>query len=123
MAFVIRHFNDAGGVQERFANLVHALDTTAKTLMAVLATCLEELELPFTKMRGQCYDGASNMRGYFNRLKALVLKKKPNAFYVHYFAHRLSLVFVDTAKSIPLIDHFLEWYNRHVSHALHIAQE
>ena len=36
----------------------------------------------------------------------LFLKKDPNAFCAHYFAHRLNLVLVDTTKSIPLIDHF-----------------
>jgi hypothetical protein len=41
-----------------------------------------------SKIRGQGYDGASNMRGEWNGLQALVLKDCPYAYYVHCFAHR-----------------------------------
>ena len=48
-------------------------------------------------MRGQGYDGASNMRGPWNRLQALFLIDCPYAYYVHCFAHRLQLALVATA--------------------------
>ncbi|XP_039123441.1 uncharacterized protein LOC120260063 [Dioscorea cayenensis subsp. rotundata] len=49
-------------------------------------------------LRGQGYDGASNMRGKFNGLKALFLKENPYARYNHCFAHQLQLVIVAIAK-------------------------
>ncbi|XP_024990565.1 zinc finger MYM-type protein 1-like [Cynara cardunculus var. scolymus] len=45
-------------------------------------------------VRGQGYDGASNIRGEFNGLKALILNKNISAYYIHCFAHQLQLVVV-----------------------------
>lgn len=43
--------------------------------------------LSLSKVRGQGYDGASNMRGEFNGLKTLILQENSSAYYVHCFAH------------------------------------
>lgn len=51
-------------------------------------------------MRGQGYDGASNMRGAWNGLQALFHKHCPYAYYVHCFAHRLQLTLVSAAKDV-----------------------
>jgi len=45
-------------------------------------------------MRGQEYDGASNIHGAWNRLYALFLKDCPYAYYVYCFVHRLQLALV-----------------------------
>ena len=50
-------------------------------------------------MRGQGYDGASNMRGEFNGLKILLLKENLYAYYVYCFAHQLQLTLVAVAKT------------------------
>ncbi|OMO49944.1 hypothetical protein COLO4_38284 [Corchorus olitorius] len=49
-------------------------------------------------MRGQGYDGASNMRGEWHGLQALFLNDCPFAYYVHCFAHRLQLALVAASK-------------------------
>jgi hypothetical protein len=51
-----------------------------------------------SRIRGQGYDGASNMQGEFGVLKSLILKENPSAFYVHCFAHQLQLTLVVIAK-------------------------
>ncbi|GKF53393.1 zinc finger MYM-type protein 1-like protein [Tanacetum coccineum] len=51
------------------------------------------------QLRGQGYDGASNMRGEFNGLKSLIQKENDSAYYVHCFAHQLQLVVVAVAKN------------------------
>ena len=51
------------------------------------------------KLRGQGYDGASNMQGDINGLKTLILKENKSAFYVHSFAHQLQLTLVAVAKN------------------------
>jgi hypothetical protein len=38
--------------------------------------------LSISKIRGQGYDGASNMRGQFHELQRLVLNENPFAFYI-----------------------------------------
>ncbi|XP_056697552.1 uncharacterized protein [Spinacia oleracea] len=57
-----------------------------------------EHSLSLSKVRGQGYDGASNMRGEINELKTLVMNDSPSAYYIHCFAHRLQLTLVAVAK-------------------------
>ncbi|XP_071704465.1 uncharacterized protein [Rutidosis leptorrhynchoides] len=58
----------------------------------------EQMAVVLRYVRGQGYDGASNMRGEFNGLKALILRDNSSAFYVYCFAHQLQLVVVAVAK-------------------------
>ncbi|XP_008245462.1 PREDICTED: uncharacterized protein LOC103343584 [Prunus mume] len=51
-----------------------------------------------SKLRGQGYDGASNMRGELNGLKTQILREYPQAYYVHCFAYQLQLALVAIAK-------------------------
>ncbi|XP_042448849.1 uncharacterized protein LOC122033750 [Zingiber officinale] len=55
--------------------------------------------LSLSRLRGQGYDGASNMRGEFNGLKSLILQENPYASYIHYFSHQLQLVIIAVAKN------------------------
>ena len=45
------------------------------------------LNLPISMLRGQAYDGASNMAGKFNGTRALIAGKQPLAIYVHCLMH------------------------------------
>ena len=65
--------------------------------------------LQISRLRGQGYDGASNMRGEFNGLQKLVRDEAPYAFYVHYFAHQLQLVVVNVAQCSPAIADFFNY--------------
>ncbi|GJU53370.1 zinc finger MYM-type protein 1-like protein [Tanacetum coccineum] len=63
--------------------------------------------LSVKQLRGQGYDGASNMRGEFNGLKAKILEENDSAYYVHCFAHQLQLVVVAVAKNhLGVVDFF-----------------
>ncbi|XP_047953108.1 zinc finger MYM-type protein 1-like [Salvia hispanica] len=104
MAIVIRYVNKNGEIIERFLSLVHVKETTSRCLKEAIDFVFSKLGLSLSRLRGQGYDGASNMRGEFNGLKALILKENPSAWYVHCFAHQLQLVCVAVCKA-----------NRHVS--------
>ncbi|XP_024196407.1 zinc finger MYM-type protein 1-like [Rosa chinensis] len=80
-------------------------DVSGKEQMAIAAIdqFFSENGLSISSLRGQGYDGASNMRGEFNGLKALILKENGSAFYVHCFAHQLQLAIVAVAKNHILI--------------------
>ncbi|XP_022680979.1 zinc finger MYM-type protein 1-like [Setaria italica] len=98
MAVVVRFVNDKGSVIERFLGIEHVADTTSTSLKEALDTMLRRYGLSISKIRGQGYDGASNMRGQFHGLQRLVLNENPYAFYIHCFAHQLQLVVVSVAK-------------------------
>ncbi|XP_073128229.1 uncharacterized protein [Henckelia pumila] len=91
MAIVLRFVDCEGFLMKRFFDIVHVADTTAVTLKKEICNVLGRHGLHIKDIRGQGYDGASNMRGSWNGLQALFLRDSPQAYYVHCFAHRLQL--------------------------------
>jgi len=81
--------NKKGKVIERFLGIKHVKETTSEALKTAVVEVLGEHGLHIANLRGQGYDGASNMRGEFNGLQKLIRDENPYAFYVHCFAHQL----------------------------------
>ncbi|XP_047978791.1 zinc finger MYM-type protein 1-like [Salvia hispanica] len=106
MALVLRYVNNDGEIVERFLALVHVTDTTAKSLKEGIDLVFAKHDLSLSRLRGQGYDGASNMRGEFNGLKSLILKENPSAKYIHCFAHQLQLVVVNVTKAHGAVSDF-----------------
>ena len=94
---------------DRFLALHHVKDTTSKALKNALYGTLDHYKLSISRIRGQGYDGASNMRGEFNDLQRKILDENPYAFYVHCYAHRLQLVIVSVVSSCSSINDFFEY--------------
>lgn len=87
-----------GKIVERFIGLVHVGDTTSLSLKNAIVSLLVEHSLSPSKIRGQGYDGASNMKGEIHGLKTLIKQDTPSAYYVHCFAHQLQLTLVAIVK-------------------------
>ncbi|XP_042035304.1 zinc finger MYM-type protein 1-like [Salvia splendens] len=87
-----------GLVVERFIGLDHVGDTTALSLRSAIISLFMEHSLSPSKIRGQGYDGASNMKGEIHGLKTLIMEDTPSAYYIHCFAHQLQLTLVAIAK-------------------------
>ncbi|KAL5854184.1 hypothetical protein ACOSQ4_003986 [Xanthoceras sorbifolium] len=107
MALVLRFVDKEGFIRERFLDIVHVKDTTAITLKKELCTIFSHHALNVQNIRGQGYDGASNMRGEWNGLQALFLGECPYAYYIHCMAHRLQLALVGSSREvIPVYQFF-----------------
>ena len=91
LALCLRYVNKKGSVVERFLGVVHVENTTALTLKTAIENLLMEHSLSLSMVRGQGYDGASNMKGHANGLRKLIIDDYPSAYYVHCFAHQLQL--------------------------------
>uniref|UniRef100_A0A453SWU2 DUF4371 domain-containing protein n=1 Tax=Aegilops tauschii subsp. strangulata TaxID=200361 RepID=A0A453SWU2_AEGTS len=63
MALVPRFVDEYRILQERFFALIHVTNTKAATLKEVLSSLLSKHAFDVQNLRGQGYDGASNMRG------------------------------------------------------------
>ncbi|KAJ0971407.1 hypothetical protein J5N97_019366 [Dioscorea zingiberensis] len=98
MGVVVRYVNNDGQVIERILGIVHVTNTTALSLKVAIEDLFFKHNLSLSQLRGQGYDGASNMQGEYNGLKTLILKENQSAFYIHCFAHQLQLALVAVAK-------------------------
>ncbi|KAM6586353.1 hypothetical protein CsatA_008958 [Cannabis sativa] len=111
MSIVLRFVDKDGYVQERFFGLIHVKDTAALTLKEGIFSILSNYSLDVQSIRGQGYDGASNMRGQWNGLQALILSECPYAYYVHCFAHRLQLALVAASREVIPVHQFFTKLN------------
>lgn len=104
MAVLVRYVNREGFIMERIIGLVEVSDTRAISLKTALEDFLCQYGLTLDRLRGQGYDGASNMQGNLKGLKTLILNENPCAYYIHCFAHQLQLVLVKVSKTHPLVE-------------------
>jgi hypothetical protein len=93
------HYVDALGMPcEHFIGVVHVDDTSSLSLKDAIEALHVIHGLTLTRIHGQGYDGASNMRGDIKGLKTLIMQESPSAYYIHCFAHQLQLVLVVVSK-------------------------
>ncbi|GJS53050.1 zinc finger MYM-type protein 1-like protein [Tanacetum coccineum] len=85
--------------------------TNALTLKNETLSSLSHLKLDVQDIRGQGYDGASNICGEWNGLKALILNECPFAYYVYCFAHQLQLALVAASKDDSEVHTFFKHLN------------
>ncbi|KAG2640464.1 hypothetical protein PVAP13_2KG357680 [Panicum virgatum] len=98
LALCLRYVDKLGRPCEHFLGVVHVDDTTSLSLKEAIEALLASHGLSITRIRGQGYDGASNMKGHIKGLKTLIMQESPSAYYIHCFAHQLQLVLVAVAK-------------------------
>ncbi|XP_042038332.1 zinc finger MYM-type protein 1-like [Salvia splendens] len=67
MGVVLRYVNSEGYVIERFLGIVHVTDTCSRSLKNDIDALLAKHNLSLSRVRGQGYDGASNMRASCKR--------------------------------------------------------
>ncbi|XP_047964971.1 uncharacterized protein LOC125209409 [Salvia hispanica] len=92
MALVLRYVNNDGEIVERLKALVHVTDTTTKSLKeGINLVVFAKHGLSLSRLRGQGYDGASNMRGEYNDLKSLILNENPSANMNDAINHRVRM--------------------------------
>ncbi|XP_021799956.1 zinc finger MYM-type protein 1-like, partial [Prunus avium] len=106
MIVMFRYVDKKGCVIERFIGIEHVTSTTAESLKASIDSLFSRHKLSMCRLRGQGYDGTSNMSGEFNGLKTLIMRENESAYYVHCFAHQLQLAIVGLAKKHSLIGAF-----------------
>jgi len=85
-------------VKEVFLDFVQVERITGKNIADAILQKFSSWELCLSDLRGQCYDGSSNMAGAKSGCKALVQEQAPMALYTHCAAHQLNLSIVAACK-------------------------
>ncbi|CAK1596196.1 unnamed protein product [Parnassius mnemosyne] len=94
-------------LNEYFIGFYDTKDTKAETLFEIVTDVIEESGLSIANLRGQCYDGASNVSGKITGLQTRIREVEPRALHVHCLAHSLNLVVQDSMEDIILIKNFI----------------
>ena len=76
--------------------------------MPAIKDVLQRLHLPTSKWRGQCYDGASTMKGPRSGVAKQLLDDEPRAIYNHCYGHSLNLAMGDTVKGYKIMKDSLD---------------
>lgn len=92
MSICIRYVDRDLCPHEEFIGFCEPPDTTGAVLAKCIVDVLLRLQLPLSALRGQTYDGASNMSGQYTGCQAIICEKQPLALYVHCGAHCVNLV-------------------------------
>jgi hypothetical protein len=108
----IRYLSNDFQPIESFLGLYQVNITTGENLTKVLLDVLSRCNLPLENLRGQCYDGASNMSGQFSGVQSRIKALQPRALYVHCKAHALNLVLQEAAREIPVIRDSMDYLHR-----------
>ncbi|CAF3062789.1 unnamed protein product [Rotaria socialis] len=107
VSLVIRYADDQFHVYERFIGFQRASSTTGEALFKLLVMWLKQLDLDINNIVGQCFDGASAMRGTYKGVSTRLLQIVPTALYVHCNGHILNLCLVDLSQAVvPVRNNF-----------------
>ena len=66
------------------------------------------MNINISKVRGQCYDGASMMKGHRSGVSTVISQIEPRAVYTHCFGHSLNLAANDALKGSKIMKEALE---------------
>ena len=79
-----------GCVKEVFMDFVFVDRITGSVIAEAILQCLSQWNLSLANLRGQYYDGSSNMTGARSGCKAKILQEAPMAVYTHCATHQLA---------------------------------
>uniref|UniRef100_A0A1X7U3E0 DUF4371 domain-containing protein n=1 Tax=Amphimedon queenslandica TaxID=400682 RepID=A0A1X7U3E0_AMPQE len=98
VVIVLHWVSDELLANEELIGLYEVSSIDTGSLVSVVKDTLLRLNLSFKKVRGQCYDGASNMSCARSGVAKQILDEQPKAFYTKCYGHSLNLAVVDTMK-------------------------
>ena len=108
VTFTIRWVSEDLEVHEESFGLYEVPAIGAATLATVAKDTFTRLNLSFSKLQGQCYDGASAMKGIRSGLVPRILELEPRAVYTHCYEHSINLAANDALKGSKLLKDALD---------------
>ena len=81
-SIVFRYIDENLKVQEKCIGFYSSTSSTSESIANILKDTIIRLGLSMSNLRGQCYDGASNMSALYKGTHALIQKEQPLAYYI-----------------------------------------
>ena len=94
----VRFVDSKKQIREEFIEFIDVDRITGEVLFDTIGKFYERSNLDLMDLRGQCYDGASNMSGITKGLAGRILEGNPKAVYSHCASHILNLSIVSACK-------------------------
>lgn len=95
-------------VHEEFLGLYSLPSIDSDVIVGTIKDVLIRMNLNINKLRGQCYDGASTMKGHRSGVSTQISQIEPRAVYTHCYGHSLNLAASDALKGSKLMKDALE---------------
>ena len=67
-----------------------------------------QMQLPISRARGQCYDGAAAIKGAHSGVATRLAQEEPRAVYMHCHGHALNLACGNTLKRCKVLKDALD---------------
>ena len=107
LAICARFVDAESNIREVFLTFVKLERTTGAFVADQVMQFLNSVGLPLEHIRGQSYDGASNMSSERVGLQARIKLKSPLAVYIHCSSHQLNLV-ISHSCALPEVRNVLD---------------
>ena len=101
LTLVLRWVSDDFTVSEEFVGLYYLSVIDAQSIVDAIKDAFLRFQIPFTKLRGQCYDGCSTMAGARAGVAVKIQELEPRAVFTHCYGHALNLAVNDTITKVP----------------------
>jgi len=115
---------------ERTIGMFTTGDTGGQSLSVEMTKCLERAGVDMKSIIGQSYDGASNMSGRYNGVRAKIEELQPKALYVWCKGHRLNLVVEkvwaccrEVRNALGTVQELYVFFVGHKRHAVFLAMQ
>ncbi|XP_078494173.1 zinc finger MYM-type protein 1-like [Ciona intestinalis] len=112
----IRYATDQLHRNEVFLGLYETSKTDASTLRKIVDDVLLRFGLNIQQLRGQGYDGGSNMSGKITGLQKRISDDNCKALYFHCTGHQLNLICQDACAANPLVGQAMGHINKIINY-------
>lgn len=103
LVMCLRWIDDSFEAHEEFVGLYHMENFDAPSIAKQIKDALEQMNLPLSKLRGQCYDGCATMSGPKTGVEVQLKKEEPKALYTHCYAHATNLACSDSIRQVETV--------------------
>ena len=108
LTIVIRRVDEDLNAFEDFLGVYYLKKADASSIVAAIKDVMLRFQIPFNKLRGQCYDGCSTMSGSRTGVARQIQHEEPRAIFTHCYGHALNLSVSDTIKKCKLLKNCLD---------------